>query len=91
MMLIDIQHPPTKSRSITIHQQKTTAMIKHYFKIALRNLGRQKILSFINVLGLSIGLGCFALFLLYAVNEFNFDRFHKMRRPFIVFIAGARP
>jgi putative ABC transport system permease protein len=52
-------------------------MIKHYFKIAIRNLGRQKILSFINVSGLSIGLACFSLFLLYAVNEFSFDRFHK--------------
>jgi len=52
-------------------------MIKHYFKIALRNLGRQKILSLINIMGLSIGLACFSLFLLYAVNEFNFDRFHK--------------
>src|SRR5215510_2936739 len=51
-------------------------MIKHYFKIALRNLGRQKVLSFINISGLSIGLACFALFLLYAVNEFSFDRFH---------------
>src|SRR5262245_57571363 len=52
-------------------------MIKHYFKIAIRNFGRQKILSFINVLGLSIGLACFSLFLLYSVNEFSFDRFHK--------------
>lgn len=52
-------------------------MIKHYIKIALRNLGRQKILSFINISGLSIGLACFTLFLLYAVNEFNFDRFHS--------------
>jgi len=52
-------------------------MLKHYFKIALRNMGRQKILSFINVIGLSIGLACFSLFLLYAVNEFSFDRFHK--------------
>jgi putative ABC transport system permease protein len=51
-------------------------MIKHYFKIALRNLGRQKILSVINISGLSIGLACFSLFLLYAVNEFSFDRFH---------------
>ena len=51
-------------------------MIKHYFKIAIRNLGRQKILSFINISGLSIGLACFSLFLLYAVNEFSFDRFH---------------
>jgi len=52
-------------------------MLKHYFKIAVRNLGRQKILSFINVSGLSIGLACFSLFLLYAVNEFSFDRFHS--------------
>ncbi|MGC4035891.1 MAG: ABC transporter permease [Chitinophagaceae bacterium] len=52
-------------------------MIKHYFKIALRSLGRQKALSFINIAGLSIGLACFILFLLFAVNEFNFDRFHK--------------
>lgn len=52
-------------------------MIKHYFKIALRSLGRQKVLSFINIIGLSLGLACFSLFLLYAVNEFNFDRFHK--------------
>ena len=52
-------------------------MLKHYFKIAFRNLSRQKILSFINVSGLSIGLACFSLFLLYSVNEFSFDRFHK--------------
>lgn len=52
-------------------------MIKHYFKIALRNLGRQKILSFINISGLSIGIACFTLFLLYTVNEFSYDRFHK--------------
>ncbi|HLG38492.1 MAG TPA: ABC transporter permease, partial [Chitinophagaceae bacterium] len=52
-------------------------MIKHYLKIAWRNLSRQKGLSFINIIGLSLGLACFSLFLLYAVNEFNFDRFHK--------------
>ncbi len=52
-------------------------MLYHYFKIALRNLGRQKVLSLINILGLSLGLACFTLFLLYAVNEFSFDRFHK--------------
>jgi len=52
-------------------------MIKHYFKIAVRNLFRQKALAFINVFGLSVGLACFILFLLFAVNEFSFDRFHK--------------
>src|ERR1700740_2028221 len=51
-------------------------MIKNYLKIAIRNLTKQKGLSFINVFGLSVGLACFTLFLLYAVNEFSFDRFH---------------
>jgi putative ABC transport system permease protein len=52
-------------------------MIKHYFKIASRNFAKQKGLAFINVFGLSVGLACFTLFLLFAVNEFSFDRFHK--------------
>jgi putative ABC transport system permease protein len=52
-------------------------MIKHYLKIAFRNLARQKVLAVINIAGLSIGLACFSLFLLYAVNEFSFDRFHS--------------
>jgi len=51
-------------------------MVKHYLKIAFRNLARQKWLTAINIAGLSIGLACFTLFMLYAVNEFNFDRFH---------------
>ena len=52
-------------------------MIKHYLKIAFRNLVKQKGLAFINIAGLSIGLACFSLFLLYTINEFSFDRFHK--------------
>jgi putative ABC transport system permease protein len=51
-------------------------MILHYITIALRNLERQKLSAFINMLGLSLGLACFSLFLLYAVNEFSYDRFH---------------
>jgi putative ABC transport system permease protein len=51
-------------------------MLKHYFQIATRNLAKQKILTAINVLSLSIGISCFSLILLYAVNEFSFDRFH---------------
>src|SRR5690349_21060546 len=58
-------------------QLKASSMIRQYLKIAIRNLTRQKVLAFINVFGLSAGLACFMLFLLYAVNEFNFDSFHK--------------
>src|SRR5450432_2145792 len=52
-------------------------MLNHYLKIGLRSITRQKVLSVINVLGLSIGIACFSLFLFFAVNEFSFDRFHK--------------
>jgi putative ABC transport system permease protein len=51
-------------------------MIIHYIKIAVRHLARQKTLAFINISGLSIGLACFSLFLLFAVNEFSYDRHH---------------
>src|ERR1043165_6373340 len=52
-------------------------MIRHYITIAVRNLARQKGLAFINIAGLSIGIACFSLFVLYAVHEFSFDRFHN--------------
>src|ERR1700757_1431047 len=52
-------------------------MIKHYIKTAFRSITNKKTLAVINVLGLSLGLACFSLFLLYAVNEFSFDSFHK--------------
>ena len=38
---------------------------------------RNKIYSAINILGLSIGLGCAMLILLYVKDETSFDRFHK--------------
>jgi putative ABC transport system permease protein len=69
---------PFKIRvQLTTHHSQPEAMLKHYIKIALRNLVKQKGLTVINILGLSIGLACFILFLLYSVNEFTFDRFHK--------------
>ncbi|MFT3911706.1 MAG: ABC transporter permease [Ferruginibacter sp.] len=52
-------------------------MIKNYFKIALRNLARNKVYSFINIAGLSIGLCCAILILLYVKDEVSFDQFHN--------------
>ncbi len=52
-------------------------MFFHYIKIAWRNLVRHRVLTFINVSGLSVGLACFSLFLLYAVHELSYDRFHE--------------
>jgi len=52
-------------------------MIKNYFKTAFRNLARNKVYSFINIAGLSIGLACTMFIMLYVKDEVSFDRFHK--------------
>jgi putative ABC transport system permease protein len=52
-------------------------MLKNYFKIALRNLGKNKLLSFVNISGLAIGLACVVLILLFVKDEWSFDKFHK--------------
>ncbi len=52
-------------------------MIKSYFKSAWRNLKRNKISSFITAFGLSIGLACSILILLYVKDETSYDKFHK--------------
>jgi putative ABC transport system permease protein len=52
-------------------------MIRNYFKIALRNLKRQKISTSINVVGLAIGLATCILIMLYVKDELSFDRYHE--------------
>jgi len=52
-------------------------VFKNYFKTAFRNLARNKIYSVINIAGLSIGLACAMLIMLYVKDEVSFDRFHK--------------
>ena len=52
-------------------------MRKNYFLIAWRNLIRNKVYSIINITGLSIGLACCMLILLYNKDEVSFDRFHE--------------
>ncbi len=52
-------------------------MIKHYFKTALRNLRKNKAFSFINILGLTVGLTCCLLMVLYIRHELSYDDFQK--------------
>jgi len=52
-------------------------MFKNYFKTAFRNLLHNKIYSFINIAGLSLGLACAMLIILYVKDEVSYDRFHK--------------
>jgi putative ABC transport system permease protein len=52
-------------------------MIKNYFKVAWRNITGNKVFSFINIFGLSIGLTCCMLIALFIYNEMSYDTYHK--------------
>ena len=52
-------------------------MIKGYLTIMLRNILRHKLVSFITITGLSIGLAGSMFIFLWVMDELNFDRFNK--------------
>ncbi len=52
-------------------------MIRNFFKVAFRNLFRNKAFSIINIAGLTIGMASAILILLWVQNEISYDRFHK--------------
>lgn len=52
-------------------------MIKNYFKIALRNLWKNKGYSAINIFGLAVGLASCLLITLYVTDELSYDRYNK--------------
>ena len=52
-------------------------MLKHFFKIAYRNLLRRKVYSFINITGLAVGMACCLLITFYVQHELSFDKYHK--------------
>lgn len=54
-------------------------MIKNYFKIASRNLAKNKIFSLINVAGLSIGISSALVIYLIVSYDLSFDKFEKGR------------
>lgn len=61
-------------------------MIKHYLKVAFRNLIKYKTQSLVSIIGLAVGFTCFALSVLWIRYEMTYDNF--MREP-IAFIWQA--
>ena len=49
-------------------------MIRNYLKIAFRNLVKNKVYSFINIMGLAVGMGVAMLIGLWINDELSFDK-----------------
>jgi ABC-type antimicrobial peptide transport system permease subunit len=54
-------------------------MVKNFFKIAYRNLLRNKGFSAINIIGLAVGMAAAILLLLWIQNEVSYDNFHEKK------------
>lgn len=67
-------------------------MIKNFFKTAVRNLVRNRIYSIINILGLSLGLACALLIILYIKDEASYDKFHvHSKQLYRIFVQATAP
>jgi len=54
-------------------------MFRNYLKTAIRNLLRNPVYALINILGLSIGITCSLLILIYIKHEICYDKFHDKK------------
>jgi len=52
-------------------------MFFNHLKIAFRQLWKQKLYTFINVMGLAVGVACCLLIALHLKDEWSYDRFHE--------------
>lgn len=55
-------------------------MLKNFFISYLRNLGRNKATTFINILGLSLGMASCFIIMLFVIGELRMDSFQKNRK-----------
>ncbi len=53
-----------------------TIMLSNYLKVAFRNILKKKYYSFLNLLGLSIGITAAILIMIYVQDELSYDHFH---------------
>ncbi|MFO7668163.1 MAG: ABC transporter permease [Bacteroidales bacterium] len=52
-------------------------MLRNYLMITLRNLLKNRISSFVNILGLAMGMAAFVLIIQYVRFELSYDNFHE--------------
>src|ERR1700744_3046483 len=51
-------------------------MIRNYFKIAWRNIWKNRVFSAVNIIGLAVGMASFMVIMMFVAYEKSFDNFH---------------
>ena len=52
-------------------------MLRNYLKIAFRNMAKHKVISFINLFGLTVGITCCLLIVTYIIHEVSYDKYNS--------------
>src|SRR5688500_1904084 len=55
-------------------------MLKNLLKISFRTLAKDKTYTILNITGLTIGITCSLLLLMYILHELSYDRYHENAR-----------
>ena len=64
-------------------------MFRNFFKIAFRNILKEKFYSFINILGLTIGITGALFVIIYITDELSYDRFHsRIDQMYRIYLVG---
>ena len=53
------------------------SMIRNFIIITIRSIATHKIYTFINILGLAVGMACALMISIYVLHETSYDNFHK--------------
>lgn len=66
-----------KQQTLQVTLQPFCAMLKNFLTLAIRNLLKRKLYSFINIFGLAIGMAVCLVILKYVDFELSYDNYHK--------------
>jgi putative ABC transport system permease protein len=67
----------TQTQILKFENSTPRLMFRNYFRIAFRNLVKQKFYTFINVFGLALGVAACLLIVLFVSHELSFDKHHE--------------
>lgn len=67
----------TQFETLHAENHKTKNMLKNYLTIAVRNLRKHSFYSFINMLGLSVGVAVCMIILFFVIHEISYDKHHE--------------
>jgi putative ABC transport system permease protein len=66
----------TQKEIVQVENRKVKLMLRNYLTIALRNLSKHRFYTFLNIMGLAVGLAACLVIVLFVIHELSYDKHH---------------